>query len=386
MEAVIVSAVRTAIGKSGGSLASIPAYKLAASVIREAIARVKLDVNQIDDLIFGNCFSADANLSRLSGLEAGLPVTVPGVTIDRQCASGLNSISLAASLIRAGEGDVYVVGGAENLSQRPYVQLPSGRAYDRRPPQYYAPKLSPEFLGNPPMGVTAENLARMYRISREEQDNYALKSQERMLEAIKAHRFEEQIVGIEVPKIKGESQWFDRDEHPRSTSIQELSTLKPAFESNGTVTAGNSSGINDGAAAIVLMSKKKADDLGLKVLATVGTTVVTGVDPNLMGIGPVSAIRKLLDKSGKRMREIELIELNEAFAAQVLACGKELELDWDRVNVNGGAISHGHPIGATGAILATKLVYEMERVNLKTGLVSMCIGGGQGIATLFERY
>ncbi len=385
MDAVIVSAVRTAIGKEGGSLKEIPAYVLGAAVIQAALERAAIDPQSIDDVFFGNCFAEDGNLARVAWLEAGFPVSVPAMTIDRQCGSGISAINLAAQAIRAGEGSAYVAGGAESLSQRPYLMARPKRAYDRTPPQFLRPRLSPAAVGDPPMGLTAENLAELYHIGRDEQDTYALRSQERMAQAVREGRFDTQILPLDVSGNHSGSRLFALDEHPRPTTREGLAQLRPVFKVNGTVTAGNSSGINDGAGALVVMSERRAEQLGLNILARVRAESVAGVDPNLMGLGPVPAIQKLLYKTGLTLGDIDLLEVNEAFAAQVLACDRELHWDWDRVNVDGGAIAHGHPIAATGAILATKLLNEMSRRRAKRGIVSACIGGGQGIATLFER-
>lgn len=385
MEAVIVSAVRTAIGREGGALKNLPPSQLGAAVIREAVRRAGIDSAQIDDVIMGNCFSGGGNVARLAALEAGLPVDIPGFTIDRQCGSGMNAVNLAAQAIMAGSGEVYVAGGAESLSQKPYLMARPTKAFDRMPPRFFTPHLSPEQIGDPPMGITAENLVERYQISREEQDQFAYDSQQKMARAMREGRFLEQIVSLEITDGK-QSRIFDTDEHPRAdTTLEGLAKLKPAFKVNGTVTAGNSSGINDGAGALVLMSRAKAEKLGLEILAIVKNMAVAGVDPNIMGIGPVPAIRKLLQRTGLSLGDVDLVEINEAFAAQVLACDRELHLNFETLNVNGGAIAHGHPIAATGAILATKLVYEMKRSGAKRAILSACIGGGQGIATLFER-
>ncbi|MCP3027951.1 thiolase family protein [Halobacillus sp. A5] len=385
-EAVIVSAVRTAIGKQGGSLASVPAHVLGAEVIKEAISRAEVEPDQIEDVIFGNVLSGGGNIARLSALQSGLSIHLPGVTVDRQCGSGLNAVQLAAQAIRAGEGDVYVAGGTESMSQAPYLMDRPVRAYSPAPPRFRKSQLSPDEIGDPPMGITAENLAVKYEISREEQDEFAYESQHRMAEAVKDGRFNEQLHPIFVPMRKGPSMRFDKDEHPRpQTSLEGLEKLNPAFKKGGTVTAGNSSGLNDAASALVLMSRDKAEELGVRPLAVVRETAVAGVDPNIMGIGPVPAAQKVLDKSGLSLENLDLIEINEAFAGQVLACQRELKMDMHKVNVNGGAIAHGHPLGATGAILTTKAVDELERSGGKYALITACIGGGQGIATIIER-
>ncbi len=386
MEPVVVSAVRTAIGRDGGAFRDTPAHVLGAAVIREAQERAGIDPATLDDVYFGNCFAEDGNLARVAALAADLPFSVPGMTVDRQCGSGLTAINLAAQAIRAGEGRVYIVGGAENLTQRPFMMARSKKAYDRNPPQFLRLRLAPEAIGDPPMGITAENLAEQYGISREEQDHYAWESQRRMAHAMERGYFSEQILPMAVLPGQGGEGMFRTDEHPRpNTTLEGLARLAPVFKAAGTVTAGNSSGINDGAAALVMMEETEARRLGLSPLARIRASAVVGVDPQVMGIGPVPAIRKLLAKTGLRLEDIDIIELNEAFAAQVIACDRELRFDRNRLNPNGGAIAHGHPIAATGAILATKLLYEMKRHGAKRGIVAACIGGGQGIATLFER-
>lgn len=385
-EAVIVSAVRTAIARQGQSLATVPAHVFGAEVIKEAVKRAKIEAEQIDDVIFGNVLSGGGNIARLTALQTGLSINIPGLTVDRQCGSGINAVALAAQAIRAGEGDIYVAGGTESMSRAPYLMDRPERPYSSAPPQFRKSQLSPKEIGDPPMGITAENLVKKYNISREEQDEFALKSQQKMAIAMEEGRFDEQIVPITVPVRKGDPYIFDKDEHPRpNTTIEALAKLPPAFLEGGTVTAGNSSGLNDAASALVVMSSSKANELGLKPLAVVRETAVAGVDPNIMGIGPVPAVRKVLAKSGLGLHDFDLIELNEAFAAQVIAVNRELDMDIDKLNVNGGAIAHGHPLGATGAILITKAVYELQRRNGKYALITACIGGGQGIATIIER-
>ncbi|NLC77301.1 MAG: thiolase family protein [Clostridia bacterium] len=385
-EAVIVSAVRTAIGRSGGALGKVPPHWYGAEVIKEALRRIQLDPKEIDDVIFGNCLNAGGNIARLCALEAGLPLETPGLTIDRQCGSGLNAVNLAAQGVMAGLGEVYIAGGTESMSQQPYV-MERAEYFSKVPPRFRVGfQLSPDRIGNPPMGITAENLAEKYGISRREQDEFALSSQQKMAQAQAQGLFEDQILPLTVPKNKKETMIFAVDEHPRpGTTLEGLAKLPPAFKEGGTVTAGNSSGINDGAAAVVIMSLEKAKALGLKPMAKIRSFAVAGVDPNIMGIGPVPATRKVLEQTGLSLADIDLVEVNEAFAAQVLAVDRELKFDMSKVNVNGGAIAHGHPIAATGAILTTKLVYEMERRDVQFGLITACIGGGQGIATVFER-
>lgn len=384
-DAVIVSAVRTAIARQGGALATVPAHVFGAEVIKEAIKRTGIDPQSIDDVILGNVLSGGGNIARLTALQTELSMELPGLTIDRQCGSGINAIHLAAQAIRAGDGDIYVAGGTESMSRAPYLMDRAEGAYSSAPPQFRGSQLSPKEIGDPPMGITAENLVRKYEISREEQDEFSLRSQQRMAKAMEEGRFEEQIVPISVPVRKGEPIVFKTDEHPRpETTIEGLSKLQPAFLKGGTVTAGSSSGLNDAASALVIMSREKAEELGVQPLATIRASAVAGVDPNIMGIGPVPATRKVMEKSGLHLNEMDIIELNEAFAAQVIACDRELHLDPEKLNVNGGAISHGHPLGATGAILATKAVYELRRTNGRYALITACIGGGQGIATIIE--
>lgn len=384
-DAVIVSAVRTAIARQGGALATVPAHVFGAEVIKEAIKRTGIDTQSIDDVILGNVLSGGGNIARLTALQTELSMELPGLTIDRQCGSGINAIHLAAQAIRAGDGDIYVAGGTESMSRAPYLMDRAEGAYSSAPPQFRGSQLSPKEIGDPPMGITAENLVRKYEISREEQDEFSLRSQQRMDKAMEEGRFEEQIVPISVPVRKGEPIVFKTDEHPRpETTIEGLSKLQPAFLKGGTVTAGSSSGLNDAASALVIMSREKAEELGVQPLATIRASAVAGVDPNIMGIGPVPATRKVMEKSGLHLNEMDIIELNEAFAAQVIACDRELHLDPEKLNVNGGAISHGHPLGATGAILATKAVYELRRANGRYALITACIGGGQGIATIIE--
>lgn len=385
-EAVIVSAVRSPIGRAGGALGKIPPEYYGAEVIKEAIKRVGLDPNEIEDVLFGNCLNAGGNIARLCALQAGLPEEIPGVTIDRQCGSGLNAVNSAAQAIIAGMGDVFIAGGTESCSLKPYI-MEHMEFFSKTLPQFRGGfQLSTNEIGNPPMGITAENLAEKYQISRLEQDEFSLYSQQKMGKAMETGLFKSQIVPLTIPVGKNKSLVFDTDEHPRpQTTLEGLGKLSPAFKANGTVTAGNSSGVNDAAAAIVVMSAEKAKALGLKPLAKIRTFAYAGVDPNIMGIGPVPATKKALAKAGLSLEDIDLIELNEAFAAQVLAVDRELHFNMDKVNVNGGAIAHGHPIAATGAILTAKLVHEMKRRDVQFGLITACIGGGQGVATIFER-
>ncbi len=385
-EAAVVAAVRTAVARENGALRDLPLHIYGAEVIRAAVERAGLDPGEIEDVIFGNVLSRGGNVGRLCALQAGLPFSVPGMTVDRQCASSLEAINIAAARILAGSATVLVAGGVESMTRAPYVLERPPVAYSRIPPRFLRPPLSPERIGNPEMGATAENLAERYGISRDEQDAFAFLSQQRAAAATGAGRFSEQIVPIKVPEGKGETRLFAVDEHPRSEiTLEKLTRLPPAFKDGGSVTAGNSCGINDGAAAAVVMDAALARARGLEILGYVRAWAVAGVDPHIMGIGPVPAVHKLLGRTGLPQQEVGLVELNEAFAVQALVCIRELGLDIDRVNVNGGAIALGHPLGATGAVLATKLLYEMKRTSVRFGMVTACIGGGQGIATLFER-
>ncbi|UOQ94623.1 thiolase family protein [Halobacillus shinanisalinarum] len=355
-------------------------------MIKESVKRAGVSPELIEDVIFGNVLSGGGNIARLSALQSGLSINLPGLTVDRQCGSGLNAVNLAAQAIRAGDGDVYVAGGTESMSRAPYLMDRPEKAYSPIPPKFRKSQLSPQEIGDPPMGITAENLSEKYKISREEQDEFAYQSQQRMASAIEEGRFDEQILSLTVPVRKRDPIEFKTDEHPRpQTTMEALSKLRPAFLEGGSVTAGNSSGLNDAASALTLMSREKAEELGFTPLVTVRESAIAGVDPNIMGIGPVPATKKVLQKSGLTLEDMDIIEINEAFAGQVLACNRELEMNLDKVNVNGGAIAHGHPLGATGAILTTKAIYELERSGGRYALITACIGGGQGIATIIER-
>ncbi|MFJ7677888.1 thiolase family protein [Peribacillus sp. NPDC097198] len=386
-EAVIVSAVRTAIGKRGGALATVPAHVFGAEVVKEALKRANVAPEMVDDVIMGNVLSGGGNIARLTALQTGLSMQLPGLTVDRQCGSGINAVNLAAQAIWAGDGDVYIAGGVESMSRAPYLMDRPDKPYSSSPPNFRKSQLSPKEVGNPPMGITAENLVAKYEISREEQDEFAIESQKKMARAMEEGRFTEQIVSVNIPVRNGEPVGFKVDEHPRPQVTKEaLAKLPPAFLEGGSVTAGNSSGLNDAASALVIiMSREKADELGIKPLAVIRAHAVAGVDPNIMGIGPVPAVRKVMEKSGLSLNDMDIIEINEAFASQVIACNRELEMDPAKVNVNGGAISHGHPLGATGAILITKAAHELKRSEGRYALITACIGGGQGIATILER-
>ncbi|SMB99208.1 acetyl-CoA acetyltransferase [Thermanaeromonas toyohensis ToBE] len=390
-EVVIVSAVRTAIGSFGGTLKDIAATELGAVVVKEAIQRAGIRPDQVDEVILGNVLQAGQgqNPARQAAIKAGLPVEIPAMTINMVCGSGLRAVNLAASLIVSGEADIIVAGGMESMSQAPYA-LPGARWGMRMGDGQVVDIMIKDGLwdvfNDYHMGITAENLAEKYNISREEQDLFALESQKRAEKAIKEGRFREEIVPVVVPQKKGEPIIFAQDEHPRfGTTLEALAKLRPAFKKDGTVTAGNASGINDGAAALVLTSAWKAESLGLKPLAVLRSWATAGVEPSIMGIGPVEATRKALKRAGLTLADIDLIEANEAFAAQCLAVAKELELDLNKTNVNGGAIALGHPIGASGARILVTLLYEMQRRDSRYGLATLCVGGGMGVATIVER-
>ncbi|MBU8731689.1 thiolase family protein [Cytobacillus firmus] len=387
----IVESVRTAIGRMGGTIKDVPVDHLAEKVIREVLNRSHRDV-QVDEVILGQAKqSADtSNLARLAALRAELPIEVTGYTVHRQCGSGLQAINNADMQIRLGYSDVVVAGGAESMSTAPYYirnaryGFQAGNAQILDPNTESQPCSQPiEKYGNLTMGLTAENLAEKYAISREEQDEFALRSQELAHAAIESGRFEKEIIPVEY-KQKRETKLFSVDEHPRSTNIEKLSKLKAVFKENGTVTAGNASGRNDGASVILMMNEAKVNEYSLRPKAKIIAQAVSGVSPEIMGIGPVTSTFKALKQCGLSMDDIGLIELNEAFAAQALSVIRESGMDMNKVNVNGGAIALGHPIGATGAILMTKLLHEMERRGEKYGLVTLCIGGGQGITTIIE--
>lgn len=380
---VIVSAVRTPIASRGGALKDLHPYKYGGLVIKEAVRRAGVSSKDIADVVIGNCLSNVGNIARMSALEADVDVSVPGVTIDRQCGSGMNSIMLAAQMIKA-DGGIYVAGGVESMTLEPYLLAKQSKLFDQRPPQFLQRNLSTPEIGDPPMGVTAENLAEKYNISFAEQNKFALHSQQKMDRAMTEGYFKDEILPVEVTTRKGKT-LFSEDEHPRrDITLEQLSNLRPVFKEGGSVTAGTSSGINDGAAALVMMSEDEAEKRGIEPLVKVIGYAVSGVDPNYMGIGPVPAVRKVLETTNMSLDDIDLIEINEAFAVQVLACHKELNFDMDKVNVNGGAIAHGHPIAATGAILTAKLINELRRRNKRYGLLTACIGGGQGIALIIE--
>ena len=385
-EAVIVSAVRTPVGRCRGALAAVGAPELGALVIAEAVRRAGLQGEEVEEVIFGNLGNNDsANLARVVTLQAGLPFTVPAITIDRQCSSGLNAIAIGALMIEAGEADIVVAGGTESDSNRPHLMEKARVAYQVAPPQWLVRRTAPGAL-NVSMGTTAENLGRKYHITREECDAFALESHRKAAAAQAAGRFDAQMIPVTVPGKRGKTTVVDRDECVRPESTMEtLGSLPTAFEPDGVCTAGNSSPMSDGAGAVVLMDRETAEKKGLEPLAVFRGFAVTGCEPSIMGIGPVEAIRKVLRKTGLTLEEMDLIELNEAFATQSIACIRELGLDMDKVNVNGGALALGHPLAGTGAILTAKLLYELKRRRARYGLVAFCMAGGQGGAAVFER-
>ena len=394
-DALICGAVRTPVGRHGGALARVRPDDLLATAIAELVRRTGVPTDRVEDVVMGCTYQAgedNRNVARMSSLLAGLPVEVAGQTVNRLCGSGLQSVVSAGHAIRCGEGDVFIAGGVESMSRAPWVTLKPESAFPRGAPvsadttlgwRFTNPRMPTEWTVS--LGETAEIVADRHGITRGEQDAFAAESQRRAADAISDGRFEAEIVPVEVPRRRGDPEIVSRDEHPRPEVTPEgLARLRPAFRDGGTVTAGSSSGINDGAAAILVASREAALDLGLQPLARLGAAAVAGVDPSCMGLGPVPAVRKALARAGLGVKEIDLVELNEAFAAQAIACIRELGLDPERVNVNGGAIALGHPLGCTGARLLTSLVYEMGRREAATGLVTMCIGVGQGIAALLH--
>ena len=394
----IVAAIRTPIGRHGGALACVRPDDLAAHVIRAVVARAGIDPALIEDVYFGATNQAgedNRNVARMAALLAGLPATVAGATVNRLCASGLEAVNLAARMIESGAGDIMIAGGVESMSRAPYVISKSDQAFGREQHMFDStigwrfvnPRLAAMY---PPisLGETAENVARAHNVSRADQDAFALASQQKWAAAHAAGRLRDEIAPIDIEQGKKPPIHFDTDEHPRpDTTLEKLSALKPAFSkaADATVTAGNSSGINDGAAALVLVEASRAVALGLQPIAFVGACASAGVDPAHMGIGPVPAVKKLFARTGLCANDMDLIELNEAFAAQSIACVRELGFDMARVNVNGGAIALGHPLGASGARIVVTLIHEMQRRNAKRGIASLCVGVGQGLATLFER-
>ena len=394
-EVVIVGAVRTPVGRYAGSLKSVRPDDLAGLVVGEVVRRAGIEPELVEDVILGCTNQAgedNRDVARMAVLLAGLPESIAGQTVNRLCGSGLQAVNSAAQAILCGAGDVFIAGGVESMTRAPYVMQKPDEAFPRGNLQLEGTTLGWR-LTNPrlkelavSLGETAERVADRYGVSREDQDHFALESQRRAGAAIREGRFADEILPVTLPQRRGEPVVFDTDEHPRpDTTMGQLAKLAPAFRKDGTVTAGNSSGLNDGAAALLLMERTRADELGLQPLARYVQSAVVGVEPLYMGIGPIPATRRLLERTGIGVQDVDLVELNEAFAAQALPCISELGLDPAKVNVNGGAIALGHPLGCTGARLATSLVYELQRRQGRYGVVTMCIGVGQGIATLFER-
>ncbi len=390
-EVVIVSAVRTAIGAFQGTLKDIAAPVLGGIVMKEAYQRINLDPTLVDEVIMGNVLAAGLgqNPARQASIHAGLPNEVSAMTINKVCGSGLKAVHLAAQAIAVGDADIIIAGGFENMSQAPYV-LQNAREGFRMGDQKIVDTMIKDGLwcafNDYHMGVTAENLCDLHQITREEQDAFSARSQVRATAAIADGKFTDEIVPVEIPQRKGEPIVFAQDEYVKPNSTAEkLSTLRPAFKKEGSVTAGNASGINDGAAAVIVMSKKRALELGLTPMATILANASAGVDPSIMGIGPVQAVKKALSKSNLTLEQMDLIEANEAFAAQAIAVDRELAFNHDKLNVNGGAIALGHPIGASGARILVTLLHEMQKQDAKLGLATLCIGGGQGVATIVQR-
>ena len=391
-DAVIVSGARTPVGRFGGAFKDVSAPDLGSIAIKAAIERAGISPDMVDEVVLGNAIqAAEAGYAaRLASLKSGIPHETPTIAVNRQCSSGLEAINMAAQLVRTGEAEIVVAGGTENMSQGPVLIEYRARFDGLRMGNSQLVDGLTEGLGCPVnryhMGVTAENVAERFSVSRSDQDELALISHHRASSAITQGRFSDQITEVSVPQRRGDAVIITEDEGPRAdTTIEGLANLRPVFKKDGTVTAGNASSINDGSAAIVMMSATKAADLGLKPRMKWHTRGIAGVEPAVMGTGPVPAVEKAMKKSGMSVDDIDVIELNEAFASQALYCIRELDLDIDRTNINGSGISLGHPVGATGAIMTVKLMEEMERSDSSTGLVTMCVGGGQGVATIFER-
>lgn len=389
-EVVIVSAVRTAIGKFGGSLTPLSAPQMGAIVIKEALQRAGVKPEMVDEVIMGNVLQAGLgqNPARQAAIFAGMPVEVPAFTVNKVCGSGLKCVELGAQSILAGDNDIVVAGGMESMSNAPFTIPGKSRWGLKMGDQKMIDVMIRDGLWDAfndyHMGITSENVAEKFGVTREDQDEVAARSQARAIEAIKSGAFKEEIVPVTIKTKKGEKV-FDTDEFPREgTTMEVLAKLRPAFKKGGTVTAGNASGLNDGAAALVLMTADKAKKLGLKPMAKIVSYASAGVDPAIMGIGPIPASRKALAKAGLEVKDMDLVEANEAFAAQTVEVGRELQLDWDKTNVNGGAIALGHPIGASGARILVTLLYALKHRNKKLGLATLCIGGGMGTATVVE--
>ena len=390
-EVVIVAATRTAIGSFGGQFASVPAHQLGATVIRALLEQTGVEPGSVDEVIMGQVLTAGCGQTpaRQAAVHGGLPHSVPALTINKVCGSGLKAVQMAAQAIRCGDARIMIAGGQESMSLSPHL-LPSSRTGQRMGNGQLVDSMIHDGLWDAfnqyHMGITAENLAERYEISRQQQDAFALASQQKAVAAQQAGRFADEITPVEVPQRKGDPLRIDQDEQPRaSTTLESLGKLRPAFRNDGTVTAGNASSLNDGAAAVMLMSAETAAELGLPVLARIAAGASSGVDPAIMGIGPVSATQRCLSKAGWKVDELDLVEANEAFAAQALAVASELRWDLDKVNVNGGAIALGHPIGGSGCRILVTLLHEMQRRNARKGLATLCIGGGQGVALALAR-
>jgi len=395
-EVFIVDALRTAIGKYGGGLSAVRSDDMAASVIMAIIERnPNIDTSLIEDVIFGATNQAgedSRNVARMALLLAGLPVTIGANTVNRLCASGMQAIMDASRAIQCGDGEIYLAGGTESMTRSPFVIPKSDSAFSRNTEIFdstigwrFVNKKLADLYHPYSMGETAENIAEKWNISREDQDIFAFNSQEKYAKAFAAGKFKEEIVPIKIPQRKGDAIVFEKDEHPRQASLEELAKLKPAFKKDGSVTAGNSSGVNDGASVLILSSAEAVKKYNLKPLARIVSRAVAGVDPSIMGIGPVPATQKALSRAGLKIEDIDLFELNEAFASQSIACIRDLNINPDLINVNGGAIALGHPLGCSGARITTTLLHEMKKRNSRYGLASMCVGVGQGATIIFER-
>ena len=390
-EVVIAGAARTPLGSFGGSLKNVPARTLGSIVIKEALNRAGVKPEMVDEVLMGCVLQGGLgqNVARQMSLDAGLPVEIPCMTINKVCGSGLRAVSMAAQMIKAGDADIVVAGGAENMSMAAYA-VPSARWGARMNNTKMVDMMVNDGLWDAfndyHMGITAENVAEQWGLTREDLDAFSVASQEKAEAAIKAGKFKDEIVPVEIPQRKGDPIIFDTDEHPKfGSTMEKVGKLKPAFKKDGIVTAANASGINDAGAAVIVMSKEKADELGLTPMCTIKSYASAGVDPSIMGIGPVPSSQKALEKAGLTIDDIDLIEANEAFAAQSLAVGKDLGIDPAKLNVNGGAIALGHPIGASGCRILITLIHEMAKRDAKTGLATLCIGGGQGTAIVVER-
>lgn len=392
----VIDAVRTPIGKYGGALSTIRPDDLLAHVIKSLLKRNPgIDVNAIEDIIAGDANQAgedNRNVARMAGLLAGLPVTVPGNTVNRLCASGLQAIMDAARAIACNEGELYIAGGVESMTRAPFVMAKSSGAWNRTPEVYdstigwrFPNKKLTDMYYPFSMGETAENVAKQWNISRHAQDEFALQSQEKYFAALEKQKWSDEIAGVEILGGKEEKIYFDKDEPPRRSSLEKLSSLRPAFIKDGTVTAGNSSGINDGAAAMLLASEAAVEKYNLQPMARIVSMAVAGVDPSIMGVGPVPASQKALQRAGISVNDLDLVELNEAFASQSIACIHDLGLDLEKVNVNGGSIAIGHPLGCSGVRISTTLLHELNRRGGRYGLATMCVGVGQGAAIVYER-